>query len=211
MIGWLRHLGAATVLMFLSAAPLAAQDCGLRINGNDFIVDAGQFADGTATRRERILNWPQQGLARLRGNLPTCPSDVTLNFLAVLEGLPDTDGYCLTESDTDAGLLLVPGERNFRGRCAVSTCERVNGTAAEVQELATQVTDFAYGTAPEDSSAVAHSSGSILLSASKLTLQRSLEGGASTALATLLATPTIAGGTALTVITVGGGVWLCSE
>ena len=211
MIGWLRHIGAATVLMLASAAPLAAQDCGLRINGNDFIVDAGQFADGSQTRRERLLNWPAQGLARLRGNLPTCPSDVTLNFLAVLEGLPDTDGYCLTDSDSDAGLLLVPCDRNFRGRCTVSTCERDNATAAEAQELATQVTDIAYGTAPEDSDAVAHSSGSVLLSASKFTLQRSLEGGATSALGTLLASPTIAGGTALTVVAVGGGVWLCSE
>ncbi|MEM9786488.1 MAG: hypothetical protein AAF801_08290 [Pseudomonadota bacterium] len=210
-MGWLRHFGAATVLMLVSAAPAFAQDCGVRINGNDFVVDAEQFADGTATRRERILNWPQRGLSRLRGNLPTCPSDVTLNFLAVLEGLPDTEGYCLTDSDTDAGLLLVPGERNFRGRCTVSTCERVTGTAAEVQALASQVTDFAYGTAPEDSDAVAHSSGSVLLSASKFTLQRSLEGGATSALGTLLASPAIAGGTALTVVAVGGGVWLCSE
>jgi hypothetical protein len=209
---WAGCLAAALTVFGTDAA--FADTCNVRINAMDITVDPDQFSDdsATATRRERALAWPTRKLSRLRGNTPACPSNVTLTFLAQMEGLPDTTGYCLAEGDAASGWLLVPGARNFRGRCSVSTCERVNGTAADLQGLTATVTQFAYGERTSgDTTSVAHSSGAVLMSASRATLQRTLEAGASTALAAAMSTPTALAATALTVTAVGGGVWLCSE
>lgn len=206
----------AALLVFalaVSAGAATAAPCTVRINATDITIEPDEFIDGgaIATRRERLLTWPGKGLTRLRGDVPACTSDVTLNAIAQLEGLPDTDGYCLAEGDDDTGLLMVPGKRNFRGRCTASTCEQVNGAAQDVQDLTAQITGFAYGDAPQETEAVGHASGSVLLSAGKFALQRSLEGGASTIVATALATPAATGATAVTLVAVGGGVWLCSR
>lgn len=204
----------AAALIALGAGSAFAETCNVRINAMDIAVDPALFVDKStsATRRERMLAWPGRNLSWLRGNNPACPSNVTLTFLAQLEGLPDTNGYCLAEGDAQSGWLLVPGERNFRGRCSVSTCERVNGTASDLTALTTTVTEFAYGErANEETTGVAHESGALLMSASRSTLQRTMEAGASTAIAAALSSPTALAATALTVTVVGGGVWLCSE
>ena len=204
----------AAVLSVFAATAAHADVCDIRVNAMDLPVDSEQFSaeDTTPTRRERMLAWPNQRLSRLRGNIPPCPSNVTLTFLAELEGLPDTDGYCMAEGDADTGWLLIPGERNFRGRCSVSACERVVGTAADLQGLTTTITQFAYGErTSDDTTSVAHASGALLMSASRTALQRTLKTGASTALAAAMSSPSAIAATALTVTVVGGTVWLCSE
>ncbi len=187
----------------------------VRVNALDIPVDPDQFtAEGdSSTRRERLLSWPSRNVARLRGNIPACTSEVTLGFLANMEGLPDTAGYCLADGDEDTGLLLVPGERNFRSHCKVSTCERMTGTAADLQGLTQKVTGFAYGeqTTSEATDSVAHSSGAVLMSASRSALQNTLKAGTSAALTTALSSPQAMAASALTVTAVGGTVWLCSE
>ncbi len=205
----------AVALTFFGPHASWADTCNIRINAMDITVDPEQFSDGsaTATRRERALSWPTRSLSRLRGNTPGCPSNVTLTFLAQLEGLPDTTGYCLAEGDAQSGWLLVPGDRNFRGRCQASTCERVNGTATDLENLTRTLTAFAYGERPSspETTSVAHASGAVLMSATRSALQRTFETGASAALSAAMSSPTAIAASAITVTAVGGGVWLCSN
>lgn len=209
----IRMVALVAFALTCAAGSASAAPCTIRINASDIVIDPDYLTQDSAraTRRERLLAWPGQSLNRLRGTVPNCRGDVALNTLAELEGLPDTDGYCLAEGDDDSGFLLVPGPRNFRGRCTKSTCERVNGAAEDVQSLAIQITEFAYGSAPDLTEAVRHPSGAAMLSAGKFALQRSLEGGASALVATAFGSPFAAGATTATLVTVGGGVWLCSR
>jgi hypothetical protein len=193
------------------AHPAAAEDCSIRINAMDVVVDADLFATDAPSRRESLMTWPTRNLTRLVGRVPTCTSDIALNFMSAMEGLQDTDGYCLADGDDDSGLLLVPGARNYRGRCTVSTCERVNAATADVTALTREMAQLAYGAPELDTSSVAHASGAVLLTASRATLQSTLQSGASGALALALSSPPAMAATALTLTAVGGGIYLCAD
>ncbi|SEW02369.1 hypothetical protein SAMN04488515_0700 [Cognatiyoonia koreensis] len=194
------------------ASPALADDCTVRVNAMDVAINAEAFDAGARTIPETVLAWPKQGISRLRGRLPTCPGDLTLEFMAGLEGLPDTDGYCLAEGSEEVGLLLVPGERNFRGQCATSVCQKVTGTADEMVDMTGMLASFVY--APEDNpnvSTLTHASGALMMTATREYVRQSLAGGSTTTLGTLLGSTTFLTAAAVTVVGVGGGVYLCSD
>lgn len=206
-----RNLRACLALALINLAPAAlAQDCAVRVNAMDIEVNSSAFAGDTGTR-ETLLSWPRRSLNRLTGTLPSCPSDVTLNFMAGIEGLPNSDGYCLAEGDAEIGLLLVPGERDYRGRCAVSTCQRINGTADEIMGFTNRMAVALYAQPDPDSQIMAHASGAMIMTAGRDVLQSRLTDIASAGLALALSSPAAAAATALSVVSVGGTLWLCNS
>ena len=108
------------VALCLLAAPAAAQDsaCMTRVDHQDIIIAPGAIRDATAgpTLRERWLTLPGRLWDRAWGQPVACDSATTLAFLAGILGYGETDGFCLVQEDSE-GFLLVPGARNFRGRC----------------------------------------------------------------------------------------------
>jgi hypothetical protein len=135
-----------------------------------------------------------------------------MHFLATTMRLDQTEGYCLAQDDAQ-GWLLVPGARNFRGRCTRTVCDRVNILADGMAALGTAMLGLATGreieTDADAVTAVAHGTGAVLVSGRASAVAASL-GQAGAALGTALATPSAAAGTAVTVIGVGGAVYLCS-
>ncbi len=191
----------------------AAQTCTVRVNALDVEIDEGFFADDDldATRRERLLGWPRRSLSRALGNPPPCQSDTVLVFMAELTEIYRAEGYCLQYGDADSGFLLIPGERNFRGRCTRTTCDRVQGAAAEMIRLSEGVSTI-FGEPPDpDEIARSDSAGAMLVSGSERFIRRRLNNAASGAFLTALSAPPVAAATAVTVVAVGGGVFLCRE
>ncbi len=204
-----KHKAIAAVLAICASTPALADDCTVRVNAMDVVVNTDLYGDG-ATIRENMLSWPRRSLNALTGTLPTCASDVTLDFMAGIEGLPNTDGYCLAEGDAQTGWLLVPGQRNFRGRCAVSTCQQINGAADEIVGLTNRMALMLYAQPDPDSAVMAHASGVMIMTLGRDVLQDKAEELGSAALAAAATTPMGLSATALSVVAVGGGLWMCN-
>ncbi len=197
------------IAALLAASPAAAQVCKVRVNATNVEINVAAFG-GDTTRREQILSWPSRRLNLLRGELPTCSSDVTLKFMAGIEGLPDTHGYCLAEGTPEIGFLLVPGERDFRGRCRQSTCQRINGYADDVIGLADQLVGAAYGPSAPNSAITEHASGALVLRTGKHVLQDMIEETSVGIAAAILSSPAAATATGISVVAVGGTIWVCN-
>lgn len=209
------------LLIFLAAltlaAPAAAQDraCVTRVNHLDIAIAPGAILDDPdVTLRERLMGWPSGLWNRAWGNPVACDSATTIAYLGGILALDEIDGYCLSEAPDDEGWLLVPGARNFRGRCRVTICDRVNSTAADGAAVARAVTSLATGreveTLGDGVRAVASTSGAMLLTGQSSMLMSFLGEGAS-AVGAALATPAAAGAAAVTVMAVGGAVYVCRE
>jgi len=201
----------------LLAAPAVAQDraCMTRVNHQDIVIAPGAIRDGATdlTLRERWLTTPGRLWDRAWGQPVACDSATTLAFLAGILGYGETDGFCLVQEDSE-GFLLVPGARNFRGRCRRTVCDRVNmagdqGLAA-ARVLAELVTGRDLDSPQDGLQAVASGTGAMLLSGRGPALAAALSEAGAT-LAAALATPAVAGATAATVLTVGGAVYLCRD
>ena len=184
----------------------------MRVNAMDVLVNVEAFAEDAAPgRAERVLSWPRRSWDRLTGDTPPCPSAVALNFMAGIEGLPNSEGYCLAEGDEDTGLLLVPGERDYRGRCTVSVCQRVNMAADDTIAITNRMAVRLYEPPDPDSEIMAHASGAMILTMGQAALQSVIDDYGMAALETVLATPEAMAATALSVMAVGGTLWLCNR
>jgi len=204
--------------LLLCAAPAAAQaqarDCVARVNHQEVEISAGVIPTDSIdlTLRERLLGWPRRTTSRLTGNAPPCDSQTTIAFLAAILAIDQTEGLCLAWDEDDSGYLLVPGEQNYRGRCQKTVCDRVNmlrddalGTAATVGQLVTQGLTTDTGLR-----GLAHDSGAFLLSGRSGLMREALGQGAA-ALGGALSTPAVLTAAAVTVVAVGGAVYVCTE
>ncbi|NAZ35793.1 hypothetical protein [Rubellimicrobium sp. CFH 75288] len=195
------------------AAPAAAGSCVARVNGQELIIVPEDWGAARPGLRERLLTWPQRNWDRAWGERTACDSAVVTRFLAETMRLDQTEGYCLAPGEE--GWLLVPGARNWRGRCTATTCERIGMAADGAVEIGRRVAGLALGNPPPEADrgrleAIAHGTGALLLRGQAGAVAGAL-GQAAGALGTALASPAAAGAAAVTVMAVGGAVYLCSD
>jgi hypothetical protein len=135
---------------------------------------------------------------------------VLYDYLATTVPDNQIEGYCLTQDDK-TGFFLVPGERNFRGLCRTTVCERVNTTKAETLAVTKSIANAALTTVtgPAAAVAVAHKSGAMILSGSASTLITNLN-ATSSAVVTALSTPAALTAVGVSVLAVGGAVYMCN-
>lgn len=203
-----RHF--ALLILLSLAVPAAADRCRAFVNGSEIVVDEQNFptfAD-EVKRRENLLGWPARQWNRAWGSPAACNSGVLFDYLATTVPENDIKPYCLSE--TVDGFVLVPGERNFRGLCRKTVCDRVNATADETVALSKSIARSAAETVtrPDTAVAIAHKSGALILSGSASALAADI-GATGSTLVTALSAPTAAAAVGLTVLTVGGAVYLC--
>lgn len=182
-----------------------------RVNGTDVVVaaEAVLTAPSGGSMRERLLSWPRYNWNRAWGAPVACDSETTIAFLGAVLAVDQIDGYCLSyDAETD-GFLLVPGARNFRGRCQKTVCDRVNLAAEQTTgflgAMAQAVLQQQGGRA-----GLIHSSGAMLLTGQSNLLIETL-GSAATSVTAALSTPAALAAAAVTVVSVGGAVYVCSE
>jgi hypothetical protein len=202
----------------LLAAPALGQDlCVATVNGAPLAIDpAAQGASGESGVRERLLAWPGRRLNQALGRAPTCDSETLIAYLGATVPPEEIDGYCLSEQG-DSGFILVPGERNFRGRCTTTACDKVNTTADAALNvagtIATGVANDLLGVeeAPEtgvENRGLMHASGAAILTGTTGYISANL-GTIGSGLATALSTPAVLAASAVTVVAVGGAVYVC--
>lgn len=201
------------ILFAALAGAAQAQSCVARVNAQELILVPEAMGAPSAGLRERLLMWPQRSWNRAWGERTACDSAAIMHFLGTTMRLDQTEGYCLA-SDEAEGWLLVPGARNFRGRCTKTACERVNTAASGATSVGQSILGLATGRSVDSSgdavTAVAHGTGAYLLTGQASAVASAL-GQAATAVGAALATPVAAGATAVTVVAVGGAVYMCSE
>ena len=203
-------LKTLTLVVLLGASPAAATICQSKVEGIDLQIDTETLAvsPAPATRRERLLNFPARTFDYLSGDQRQCDSQEVFSLLA---GIEDVSDMCLQYTDDDTGYLLVPGARNFRGRCAArSVCEKVNGTKDVMISATGAVVGAALGTGDSTLSKVTHSSGAVLLSGSGASISSTLGTAASSA-AGVISAPVALTAAAVTAVAVGGAIYVCSE
>ncbi|OUD08684.1 hypothetical protein BVC71_12190 [Marivivens niveibacter] len=205
-----RLLALLFLLLPLSAA---ADVCTVRVHGMDITIDAEQFTDDdlTVSTGEQLMTAPKQMWANLRGTLPPCSSNTTLTFMGSLMETYTPNGYCLEYGDNDAGYLLLPGSRNFRGRCERTTCERVNAAADEVSAINTQMRSI-FGRPPSfEEIARTETLGAMAIKGSDRLLRGQLNNIATTAIFTALGAPEILAASTVTVVALQGAAFLCHD
>lgn len=203
-------------LLGLLALPLPAEEraCVTRVDHLDIVIAPGAIpAEGEAGLGERLLSFPRGVWNRAWGRPAVCDSSTTIAFLAGVLALSEVDRHCLARAPGDGGWLLIPGERNFRGRCRRTFCDRVNATAEDAAGLGRLVALLATGQDPGAAAgltAAVGASGSAMVSGEAGTIIGAL-GEAATALTAALAAPEAAAAAAVTAIAVGGTVYLCHD
>lgn len=207
----------AALALILLASAAAAQDraCVARVNHLDIVIAPGVILDDPdLSLRERLLSWPRGVWNRAWGRPVACDSATTIAYLAGVLALDEVEDLCLSEAPGDAGWILVPGERDFRGRCHRTICDRVNAAADDGASIARAVTTVITGrqvaTLGEGVSALASTSGAMMLTG-RSGLLVELLGQGSAALAGALASPAVAAAAAVTVVSVGGAVYVCRD
>lgn len=193
------------------AVQAQADQCRALVNGDEIVVEAENFqtfAEEVKTR-EKLLNWPNRTWNRTWGTPVACNSGVLYDYLATTVPDNDINGYCLTET-ADYGYFLVPGERNFRGLCKTTFCEKVNTTKDQGIGIAASMTQtIAQNARTAGLNAIKHGSGAMILSGTASSVSASLGTASSTAV-TALSTPAVLGAAAVSVVAVGGAVYMCS-
>ncbi|PZX17620.1 hypothetical protein LX81_01345 [Palleronia aestuarii] len=199
----------------LAALPAPAQDvCAARVNSSVIEIDR-ESLDAPRERpglRERVTGWPALGLRRVTGSRPSCGTETLIAYLSDTVPADEIAAYCLFEDDTE-GYLLVPGTRDRRGRCAATTCDRVNAAAGGVKSVAGTAVDIATGRDADRgesrTSAVLHASGAAIVTGSATSLLSSLGTGIGTATTAALTAPVLAGAAAVSAVAVGGALYIC--
>ncbi|QFU08367.1 hypothetical protein PARPLA_02966 [Rhodobacteraceae bacterium THAF1] len=200
-----------TIALALLAAPALAEDyCRATLNADEILIDRDTLDRDAPGLRERLGRWPTKPIDRLRGRDPACDSETLISFLSLNVPEEEIDGYCLLP-DPEFGYLLAPGARDYRGRCTATTCERVNTARDGAVGVAGTTTDILTRRGADQSrtQAIKHASGAAILTGSAGSILASLGTGASTAMTAALAAPVVAGAAAVSVVAVGGAVWLC--
>lgn len=202
------------LLVCLWAGPALAQDqsCIARVNGTEMVVAAGAvLADPTGvTLRERLMGWPSQTWNRAWGAPLTCDSETTIAFLGAVLAVDQIDRYCLSYDAETEGFLLAPGVRNFRGRCQKTICDRVNLAQGQVTGFLGGMMQAVLAPPQTGLLGLTHSSGAMLLTGQRSVLLETL-GTSATSVTAALSTPAAMTAAAVTVMTVGGAVYVCSE
>lgn len=204
------------LLVLSAAAPAWAENqrCLSTVNGSPVVIEYDPATAQPVTRRERLLGWPSRTWNRTWGEPPACDSGVVIAQLGQTLAADEITGYCLAGDPGDGTFLLVPGERNFRGRCRRTACERVNAAAddavAASGTVARAVADVATGRSDSRLAAVAHSSGAAILTGNAGALGTALSGIGSSAMAVLTA-PAAMAAAAVSVVTIGGAVYVCHD
>jgi hypothetical protein len=200
------------LLLAVLAGAAQAQSCVARVNAQELIVVPEAVGALAPSLRERLLMWPQRSWDRAWGERVACDSATVTRFLANTMQLDQTEGYCLARDEAE-GWLLVPGTRNYRGRCARTVCDRVEMVAEGALGLGRSIMDLAAGrpvrSGADAVTAVAHGTGAYLVTGQAPAVASSL-GQAAGTLTAALGTPAAVGATAVTVMSVGGAVYLCS-
>ncbi len=179
----------------------------------DITIDTEQFADDDLSPglRERLLRSPGRLMDRIKGDEPTCTSDVTLTFMASLTESYTSEGFCLDYTGDDVGYVMVPGEQNFRGRCERTTCQRVDMASDELKQVQDNMTHV-FGQPPTPGEIRrAETFGAKLLQGSDRFLRTQANGAASVALTAALGTPAIAAAGIVTLVAVEGSAFLCRD
>ncbi len=196
----------------LMGAAAQAQSCATRVNSQELIIVPEAMGAPSPGLRERLRMWPSRTWDRTWGDRVDCDSAAIVHFLATTMRLDQTEGYCLAEDDRH-GWLLVPGARNYRGRCTKTVCDRVNVVADGMELLGKTMMSLAAGRQVDSDgeavTAVAHGTGAVLVSGQAPAVAASLGQSAAT-LGAALSVPAAAGAAAVTVIGVGGAFYLCS-
>ncbi|SPJ22879.1 hypothetical protein [Palleronia abyssalis] len=198
--------------LLLMGTPALAEDfCRAEVNDTEILIDRDTVDADRPGLRESLRRWPTGGIDRLRGREPVCDSQTLIAFLASEVPEAQIDGYCLA-NDPEAGFLLVPGARDYRGRCTATTCDLVNAARDGAGGVAGTAADLVIGRGEDQSrtDAVIHASGAAILSGSAASILGTLGTGASTAMTAALAAPAVAGAAAVSVVAIGGAVYLCS-
>lgn len=202
---------AALALPSLASAEV--QHCRAEVNGQEVVVDYenDEVKDFSVSRRESLSRLPQRTWNWAWGTPPTCNSTVLIEYLGQALAADEIDDYCLDPSE-GSGFILVPGERTYRGRCAKTTCERVNTTAREATNLAGFFAGTLLGTneTGQTLKTVTHSTGATYLLGNGSALSGAFQ-SAGGAVATALSAPTVLAATAASVAVVGGVVYVCSD
>ncbi len=200
------------ILFAALAGAAQAQSCVARVNAQELILVPEAMGAPSAGIRERLLMWPSRSWDRAWGERVACDSGAIMHFLANTMQLDQTEGYCLAQDDAQ-GWLLVPGARNFRGRCTRTVCDRVNvvadGMEALGQVMMSLVAARPVTTDAEAVTAIAHGTGAVLVTGQAPAVASAL-GPSAAALGSALAIPAAAGAAAVTVVGVGGVIYLCS-
>ena len=200
------------ILFAALAGAAQAQSCVAQVNAQELILVPEAMGAPSPGLRERLMMWPGRRWDRAWGERVACDSAAVMHFLANTMRLDQTEGYCLAEDDAN-GWLLVPGARNYRGRCTKTACDRVNVVADGVETLGLTMMSLATGGRVRNDldavAAVAHGTGAVLVTGQAPAVAASL-GPSAAALGTALSVPAAAGAAAVTVIGVGGAFYLCS-
>ncbi|ULB08856.1 hypothetical protein ORIO_02780 [Cereibacter azotoformans] len=194
---------AALVPMLPAAALAKPEACLTSLEGfpTALAYDTGdEEVRANRSIRERWLG----GYGRI-----TCPGYVTLR--AMTPGLNDRERsvFCLQfdrEANTYTG--FAEGKRDAYLHCAKPSgafCEKVNASAETAGKVA-----GAAGTALNGVRAVENSAGAVVLSGTTGSVSAALSNLGATALATVTA-PAALTAAAVTVVAVGGAVYVCSE
>ncbi len=212
----LRLLALCLALVLPAAAQAQDRNCIARVNHQELIIVAGTVIDGKTdtTLRERFVTWPRRQWNSAWGTPSDCDSATIIAFLGGMMSLEDTEGHCLVETADRTGYLLAPGERNFRGMCRITACDRVNMLREESTDLARRMTELATGQEIESFgdgvNALAHGSGALMMSGQGPMVAEAL-GTTAGGLSGALASPAALAAAGVTVIAVGGAVYLCSN
>lgn len=200
------------VILAVLAGAAEARTCVARVNAQELIVAPEAMGAPPPSLRERLLMWPSRSWDRAWGERVACDSATITRFLATTMRLDQTEGYCLARDEAE-GWLLVPGEANFRGRCARTACERVEVVTQGALSVGQSILALATGRRAESGAeavtAVAHGTGAYLVTGRAPAVASALGQGAAS-LGTALGSPVAAGAAAVTVMAVGGAVYLCS-
>lgn len=201
----MKALSAAFLLAALltGAAHATATNCTTRIDGEEVRIFFNTDDPTFSSLRERFWR---------RGN--ECPGAVVVTYLMPDLSADEREIFCANyDAKTRSHSQPAHGRRDAFGRCVEPsrTCELVNATRDEVMEL-TGLSQGGDGRSRLSSliSTVTHSSGALILSGNAGTLT-GLLGNAGTLAGTVATSPALLTGAAVSVVVIGGVVYLCAD
>lgn len=197
-------LAAIVMIAPFTAAQAAPAECSTRIDGEPVTIFFNTDDPSFSSFRERYL----------RRNRTACPGGVVITYLTPDLSAEQREVFCASYDETQKSYSQPAlGKRDSFGRCAEPsrTCQLVNTTKDEAMALAGLGQQ-----APGESrlrstlSALTHSSGAMILSGNGAALVNAIsQTGA--VVGSALASPAVLAGAAVSVVVIGGAVYLCAD